>query len=100
MVFSCLMVCTKEKNVTQEGNGSLKFEELSDVDVSYAVRKRLHTLAFTGGKWFAFADPVPQGWHIDVKILPRYVVTGKQHKVWKIVNSGTWLCSYIPQKVT
>ena len=60
----------KRKRVTQEG--SLRFEELSDVDVSFAIPKRLHTLAFTGGggggKWFAFADPVPQGWHIDVKL--------------------------------
>ena len=53
----------KRKKVTQEGTGSLKFKDLSDVDVSYAVPKRVHTLAFTawgwgGGGWgFAFADP-------------------------------------------
>ena len=52
---------------------------------------------FTEGKWFSFADPVPHGWYIDVKLVPPYVVTGKQHKVRKIVNSGTQLCSYIPK---
>ena len=46
----------KRKKVTQEG--SLKFEELSDVDTSHVVPKRLHTLVFTGEKWFPFADPV------------------------------------------
>ena len=48
----------KKKDVAQEGIGSLKFEELSDVDVLYAVPKRVHTLAFTGSKWVNFADPV------------------------------------------
>ena len=85
----------KRKKVTQKGIGSLKFEELSDV--SYAVPNQLHTLAFTEGKWFAFADPVQQGCLIDIKISPPYVVTGKQHKIRKVVNSGTWLCSYIPE---
>ena len=32
---------------------SLKFEELSDVDISHAVPGRLHNLAFTGSKWVA-----------------------------------------------
>ena len=36
---------------------SLKFEELSDVDISHAVLRRLHNLAFTGSKWVAFDDP-------------------------------------------
>ena len=26
-----------------------------------------------------------------------YVVTGKEHKLRKVVNSGTWLCSFIPE---
>ena len=43
-----------------EGIRSLKFEELSDVDISHAVPRRLHSLAFTGEKWVAFADPVQQ----------------------------------------
>ena len=47
----------KRKKVTaQEGGGAQKLGELSDVDVSYAVPKRLHQLAFTGSKWIAFAD--------------------------------------------
>ena len=87
----------KRRKVTQ--GGSLKFEVLSDVDVSYATRKRVHTLVFTQGKWFPFADPVPHGWHIDVKLVPPYAMTRKQHKVWKIVNSGTQLCSYIPKQI-
>ena len=38
----------KRKKNTQEG--SLKFEELSNVDVSHATPKRVHTLLFTGEK--------------------------------------------------
>ena len=58
---------------------SLKFEELSDVDISHAAPRRRHSLAFTWDKWVAFADPVQQtGWFIDLKI---YVVTGKEHKL-------------------
>ena len=65
-----------------EGIRSLKFEELSDVDISHAVPRRLHSLAFTGGKWVAFADPVQQtGWLIDLKIASPYVVTGTEHKL-------------------
>ena len=37
--------------------GLLKFKELSDADISHAVPRRLHSLAFTGIKWVAFADP-------------------------------------------
>ena len=78
---------------------SLKFEELSDVDISHAVRRRLHSLAFTGNKWIAFAeDPIQQtGWLIHLKISSPFIVTGKKHKLQKVVNSGTRLCSYIPE---
>ena len=41
-------VYKQKKVVTQEGGGVQKLRELSDVDVSYAVPKWLHTLAFTG----------------------------------------------------
>ena len=58
---------------------SLKFEELSDVDISHAVPMRLHSLAFTGSKWVAFAAPLQQTvWPIDLKIASPYVVTGKK----------------------
>ena len=77
---------------------SLKFEELSDVDISHAVPRRLHSLAFTGSKWVAFADPLQQtGWHIDLKIASPYVVTRKNQRLRKVVNSGTQLCSYISE---
>ena len=50
---------TKEKSSPpSEGNRSLKFEELSDVDISHAVPRRFHSLAFTGDTWVAFVDPV------------------------------------------
>ena len=89
----------KRKKVTpSEGFRSLKFEELSDVDISHAVPRQLHSLAFTWDKWVAFADPVQQtGWFIDLKIASPYVVTGKEHKLQKVVNSGTRLCSSIPE---
>ena len=94
-----LSSCQKKKKFTpSEGIRSLKFEELSDVDISHAVPRRLHSLAFTGDKWVAFADPVQQtGWLIDLKIASLYVVTGKEHKLQKVVNSGTRLCSFIPE---
>ena len=73
---SCLIGSTKEKSSTP--SESVKFEQLSDVDTSHAVPRRLHNLAFTGNKWVAFADPVQQnGWLIDLKIASPYVVTGK-----------------------
>ena len=96
---NCLVGFTKEKKFSpSEGIRSLKFEELSDVDISHAVPRRLHSLAFTGDKWVAFADPVQQtGWFIDLKIASPYIVTGKEHKLRKVVNSGTQLCSFIPE---
>ena len=88
----------KRKEVILEWLKSQKIGELSDIDTSHAVPKRIHTLAFTGNKWVAFADPLQQtGWHIDIKNISPHVVTGKEHKVRKVVNSGTRLCSYIPE---
>ena len=37
-------VCKRKKVHPSEGIGSLKFEELSDVDISHAVPRRLHSL--------------------------------------------------------
>ena len=77
---------------------SLKFEQLSDVDTSHAVPRRLHSLVFTGSKWVAFAYPLQQtGWLIDLKISSPFVVTGKNHKLRKVVNSGTRLCFFYPR---
>ena len=91
-------VYKRKKFTPFEGIRSLKFEELSDVDISHAVPRRLHSLAYTGEKWDAFADPVQQtGWFIDLKIASPYVVTGKKHELRKVVNSGTRPCSYIPE---
>ena len=88
----------KRKKVTaQEGGGAQKLGELSD-DISYAVPRRLHTLAFTGSKWVAFADPVQEtGRMIDIRISSPYVATGREHKVRKVTNAGTRLCSYVPE---
>ena len=89
----------KRKQFTpSEGIRSLKFEELRDVDISHAVPRWRHSLAFTGDKWVAFADRVQQtGWLIDLKIASPYVVTGKEHKLRKVVKSGTRLCPFIPE---
>ena len=95
---SCLMGSTKEKVHPPKGIRSLKFEELSDVDISHAIPRRLQSLAIPGDKWVTFADPVQQtGWLIDLKIASLYVVTGKEHKLRKMVNSGTRLCSFISE---
>ena len=91
-------VYKRRKVHPSEGIGSLKFEELSDVDISHAVPRRLHSLAYTGSKWLAFAGPLQQiGWLIDLKISSPFVATGKNHKLQKVVNSGSQLCSYIPE---
>ncbi|MCU7902350.1 MAG: hypothetical protein KZQ66_10425 [Candidatus Thiodiazotropha sp. (ex Lucinoma aequizonata)] len=88
----------KRMEVPLQGVGSLTFAELSDVDVSQAVPKQVHTLAYTGSKWVAFADPVQKtGWLYDIRIASPYVVTGRGHKVRKVLNSGTRLCSLIPE---
>ena len=79
------MGSTKEKKVTKEEVGSLKLEELSDVDILYAVRKWLHTPAFTGSKGVAFADSALQtGWRIDLKISSPYGVTKKDISFGKL----------------
>ena len=91
-------VYKRKKFTPSEGIRSLKFEELSDVDITHAVSRRLHSLAFTGDKWVAFADLVQQtGWFLDLKIASLYVVTGKEHRLRKMVYSGTRLCSFIPE---
>ena len=91
-------VYKRKKFTPSEGVRSLKFEELSDVDISHAVPRRLHSFAFTGDKWVAFADPGQQtGWIIDLKIASPYAVTGKEHKLRKVVNSSSPLCSFIPE---
>ena len=91
-------VYKRKKVSAQEGSGAQKLRELSDVDVSHAVPWMLHTLAFTGSKWVAFADPVQKtGWTIDHRISSLYVATGQHHKVRKVKNSGTRLCSYNPE---
>ena len=70
----------RKKVTTQEGGEAQKLGELSDVDVSYAVPKRLHKLALTGSRWVAFADPVQEtGWVIDIQITSPYVATGQHH---------------------
>ena len=90
-------VYKRKKVVTQEGGGAQKLGELSDVDVSYAAPRRLHTLAFTGSRWVAFADPVQEtGWLVDVKVSAPYVVTAQQHKIRKVINAGTRLCFHVP----
>ena len=91
-------VYKRKKVTTQEGGGAQKLGELSDVDVSYAVPRWLHQLAFTGSKWLAFADPKQQTvWLIDIRISSPYVATGREHKVRKVTNAGTRLCSYVPE---
>ena len=34
---------------------------------------------------------------VDIRISSPYVATGQHHKVRKVTNSGTRLCSYIPE---
>ena len=87
-----------KRKKAQEGGWAQKLGELSDINVSYAVPRRLHQLAFTGSKWVAFADPTQQmGWLINIRISSPYVATGGKHKVRKVTNAGTRLCSYVPE---
>ena len=74
-------VYKRKKFITSD---SLKFKELSDVDISHAVPRRIHSLAFTGRQWVAFADHIQQtDWLIDLKISSPFIVTGK-----KITSKG------------
>ena len=82
-----------KKFTPSEGIGSLKFEELSDVDISHAIPRRLHSLAFIGSNGLPLQTPPNK----LVGISSPFVVTGKEHKLQKVVNSGTGLCSYIPE---
>ena len=34
---------------------------------------------------------------IDIRISSPYVATGREHKVRKVTNAGTRLCSYVPE---
>ena len=71
-------VYKRKRSPSSEGIGSLKFEKLSHVDISHAVPRRLHSLAYTGSKWVAFADPLQKiGWLIDLKISSPFVATGE-----------------------
>ena len=59
----------KRTRVTREEIGSLTFAELSDIDVSHAIGKRIHTLVCAIRKWILFAeDPVREGWLVDIRI--------------------------------
>ena len=55
-------VYKRKKFIPSEGIRSLKFEELSDIDISHAVPRQPHSLAFTGDRWVAFADPGQKNW--------------------------------------
>ena len=85
----------KRKEVTHEGVESLKVGELNDLDTSYAVPKRAHTLAFSGASGLPLQTPSNK--RDGLLTSKSYVATGKRHKVQKVVNSGTRLCSYIPE---
>ena len=37
---------------------------------------------------------------IDIRISSPYIATGQHHKVRKLTNAGTWLCSYVPETKT
>ena len=50
-------VYKRKKFTPSEGIRSLKFEELSDVDISHAVPRRLHSLAFTGENGLPLQTP-------------------------------------------
>ena len=58
-----------KKFTPSEGIRSLKFEELSDVDISHAVPRRLHSPAFTGDKWVAFAGIIGFGLSVSTILL-------------------------------
>ena len=50
-------VYKRKKLPLSEGIRSLKFEELSDVDILHAVPRRLHSLAFTGANGLPLQTP-------------------------------------------
>ena len=87
----------RKKVTTQERGGAQKLGELSDVDKSYAVPRRLHQLAFTGSKWVAFADPTQQtGWLINIRISSPYVHRNGA-RTQGSEGDKCQLCSYVPE---
>ena len=82
--FKLTDVVYKRTQVTPEGIGSQKFGELSDMDVSHAVEKRMHMLVCANRKWIPFTDHVREGRLIDIKIQSPYVAVGQQHKFGKL----------------
>ena len=77
------------------GGGAQKLGELSDVDVSYAVLRRLHTLAFTGSKWVAFADPVKK--RLDDRHLNLLSLHRNGARTQGSEGDKCRLCSYVPE---
>ena len=97
MLFSWLMGCSDEKKASPRGRWAAEIRRVEQCRCYIHHPKRVHTLVYTEEKWFPFAEPVQQtGWIVDIKISSPYVVTGQQHKVRNVVNSGTRLCSYVP----
>lgn len=88
----------KRRAVSLDALGTLGLGDLSDVDVSNAIPRRVHDLAFTGSQWVLFVNPIRRiGWYMDIRVASTYILTGKQHKIRKVMNSGTRLCSYVPE---
>ena len=98
MLSSCLTGCTnKRRSPPKRELGSRRSSESWAMLMFHMPPPGGYTLAFTGSKWVAFADPVQQtGWLVHVKVSAPYVVTGQQHKIRKVINAGTRLCSYVP----
>ena len=98
MASSCPTGCTNEKSRHPRGRWGAEALRAERCRCFICRPWRLHTLAFTGRKWVAFADPVQETeWLVDVKVSAPYVVTGQHHKVLKVTNASTRLCSYVPE---
>ena len=95
---SCPTGCTNEKGHHPRGRWGAEARRVERRRCFICRPQTAPQLAFTGSKWVAFADPTQQtGWLIDIRISSPYVATGREHKVRKVTNAGTRLCSYVPE---
>ena len=62
---------------------------------------RPETASYAGVYWEQVGRRGPcskkTGWMVDIRISSPYLATGREHKVRKVTNAGTRLCSYVPE---
>ena len=86
----------KNNAYTQEIIKPYKLEELSNVEFQDVEPNQSYQLVKNSiGSWFLMKNI---NWIIDVSVTPKSLFVGKQNRLKKIMNNGTALISYIPNR--